>query len=633
MISVFCQVLPRQPPSPEYSQRAYHTTSRAQTQPSGKAPTGVNDEVEKGTHHNVSPEPQSPMQSVKRWSPRDTPSVESFTQSQMGDDECSEEFEPASQDHPRRASSIYLKNSLMDLKTSHDAGNPVMIRDGAAEVLQGALSVDWYVGSPKENDENNRPRSTTSSNRTPTQRTFHHGSPTAMLPGRPGLVEKAYSGQGIRKRYSKDTHEGQYPASSSPPHSSMPSDVTYNEGNYAATPTNQNALKMSPSQKQFSGDSRNTIRNVTGEENMYESPEKTSAVTSPQNPLLDEQPQAPTRTNVPTTSKTPSVPTDNQSSGTNRLKSSPISLTRTSLNMTRPSDDYCMRGPSIDSLPSRIDFDRPPSPISPYQSINREPTEGRSQTSPIDHGPIHDFVLEDGHNDGNRSQSISRARPSRDMQRTSIHSYPTFNKIDGKPLQSYSRQSSRDHSPLLRQQAPEYRVEGMGSTIEWPSESKTRSRRGSRSSAFFKSLTLGSSSKTDESPLPDPVDLNVSPVNSPTPGEKMSKRASILRSLTGNSGSGSANVSASTQGKENVIPKSSSTEYTGYVQPAPPLPPLQAENDELPSSENSRSVASKSSQRLQKSSTSGKTEQESGKKKRFSGIGVIIGQGIPNASC
>jgi len=620
---VLCQASPRQSSSNEPSSRGMH-----QSPPNPRAQISAEPSSDPYAYHvrakyqGASPEPQTSSHSSQPGSPRDTPSVESFTQSQLGDDERSEESEPSSRTNPPRTSSLFLRHGQRDPKISQSVQHPVAIGDNAPIFLQETPSAESYIGSPKEI---HTPRSTTSSNQTPTQATFTDPNLLATLPGRPDPVEQSISRQATREELA--AYDGQRPRRLSSPQSRFSSPVPYSPNDRAATPTNRNALEMGSPQKPSSGDSKSTIRNVTGEKGLNESPGTSPKSSSLRNADLNLVSRAPARMNALAASEVSSTVTDAHRDGAKRPISSPVSSARDSLVVPRPSEDRSIRGPSIDSLPSRIDLDRPPSPVSPYQYSSREPPERRGRPGPIHYGLGHDFVPDSEHHNRSRSRSYSNARLSQDSHRPSIHEYSAFRGSSDASPHPYPGRSSRDHSPMLRQQAPDYQIEAVKFPIEWPSENqasegRSRSRRGSRSSAFFKSLALGSSSKTEEPPLPNSPDNGVSspPVDSPTPGDRKSKRSSVFRSLTGNSGSGST----SAQSKENVAPNGSKSERTQPVQSTPPPPPPQVEDDEFPSRGNSRSAASKFSKRLQRSSTSGNPGQESGKKKRFSGFGVSV---------
>ena len=116
----------------------------------------------------VTPGFQGSPPSPHQKSPRESPSLESFTQSQLGDDERSEESARTSQDQPPKLSALHANRSSLDAK-EEPIKFGATIGDNAPIFLQETPSADSYVGSP---NEAHTPRSTTSSNKTPTQASF-----------------------------------------------------------------------------------------------------------------------------------------------------------------------------------------------------------------------------------------------------------------------------------------------------------------------------------------------------------------------------------------------------------------------------------------------------------------------------
>lgn len=187
-------------------------------------------------------------------------------------------------------------------------------------------------------------------------------------------------------------------------------------------------------------------------------------------------------------------------------------------------------------------------------------------------------------------------------------------------FKAFGRTSESDQLPLPN---PSGNQQELDSPVERRSESKPRSRRGSRSSPFFK--TFGRSSESDQSSLPHIHDNQVSstPVTSPVAEGKKGRRTTLLRSLKRNSASGSA----SGQSKENITPTTTTPQSIPPVQTFPAA--SQRMNEESPS--RGPPSTSKSNRKLQRASTSGNAEQDGGKKKRFSAIGVSIV--LPSSKC
>lgn len=259
------------------------------------------------------------------------------------------------------------------------------------------------------------------------------------------------------------------------------------------------------------------------------------------------------------------------------------------------------REPSISSSDGRQFYDRPPSPVSPQRSITREVSD----------------LHEQDHYDPHRSSS-------RPLQDPNIGNHPAYRRVS-QPRQDlhpsfehYPGRTTREDARLPRQQTVDYRP-GVGPTpVSQPEPTTSRSRRGSRSSALFRSLA-----KSEEPPLPtngsDQVQFTAkSPTQATAPNEgKRSKRNSVFRTLTGRSGGGdldSNRRSISEKPPEIPQPKSPPRQYTPTVPPPPPS------NNTRVESNTSSKVKSKT---LQRASTSVIPEKkDGGKKKRFSAIGV-----------
>lgn len=550
--------------------------------------------------------------------PRETPSVESFTPSQLGDDERSSESELSTNHPPPRTSSLYLKHGLADLDGNASSSNPIASEDNVSRVSAEPLSASTYVASPREV---RTPQSTTSSNRTPTQANFIEDSPRGGLQTRHGHKTKisSPSSQEILSPDNRMSTKSQ-PSSSSHPYFST--QAQNDVAKRATTPTNRDAFESALPTKQSSGDSKSTIRHVGYLNDAHQRSADTTPLESPIHDV-ERMSRAPARMNAlresevsPSRSLTTSPVA--QSSSSRRSTRRSRSRKRDSLGVPGSPNNYPVPKPGDDL--NHHNLDQPPSPVSPYQPTSRE-TRGR--TGPIHYGLGHDFVPESDHEKRTRSRNYSSAsvntrssQDSRRFQERNSTEHPEYRTTTDVPSQFYSGQIPRDRSLTPRQQAPEYQLEGTSPPLEWPTEETSRSRRGSRSSAFFKSFASSSSTKLDEPPLPvasnSPVTSPI--VKTPTTDEKKSKRTSLLHSLTGTSGNNSG------YSKEFETPVPSIPQYPQQQQQQHiATKPSQSEDDEFPSRGNSRSAASKFNGRLHKSSTVG---PEGSKKKRFSGLGV-----------
>lgn len=532
-------------------------------------------------------------------SPRDTPSLGSFTQSHEGDDERSEECAPTNHEYPPRASSLYLKgiNSQRQSRFPH---TPPTIEDHAPIPPKERRSVDPYVGSPKEVQT---PRSATSSNKTPTQATFTDAGQPAIPAGLPVTNDSStqyHIGVGL-----------------------SPRSISQPQSSFSAQTSSNNSRSQEPeAAPRFSQDSEGTFHTAGSGDGVPETSLSTLQTLQNQPASLDPDSRVPTDVVVPHESGI------SQSrflhSPTNVQNGRPVSLIHDSLNPQIPSQDYSLRGPSIDSDLGQITFDHPPSPLTPRQPTNYGAPEQRGRTGPIHYGIDHDFDRPSD-TERSRSRSPSYSQHSQDIRRSqdsrpsidpNILEHPAFRALaegNGMPAQYTRGHFTREEKLAPRQPTAEHVLVSGGPPVGRRSESKSRSRRGSRSSAFFKAFT--NPSKSDHPPLPTAPDSQASssPRNSPAIGDRRSKRLSIFRSRSGNMGSGGGD----SRSKENTAPRGASPR--DFFEPVGPTRQTRVEEDT-----SSKGVPSKLSKKLQRASTSAKPEQDSGKKKRFSAIGVSV---------
>ena len=527
-------------------------------------------------------------------SPRDTPSLESFSQSQEGDDERSEESAPTSQDHPPRASSLYLKG-LTSQNPSRSPRTPATIENSGPTFLKETPLANSYVGSPKQVQT---PRSATSSNKTPTQATFTDAGHPAIPAVFPVTTDQT----------SFQHHRG---AGSSPRSFSEPQ-----SGFSAQNVANDHQGQEPESDPRFSQESEGTYHTAESGNGLPETSSSTRQQhTQNREASLGTYAQVPTDLHMPHQSE--AVQTKSLDSPTDVQNHRSDSVAYNSLSPQNPSQNHSWRGPSINSDLGRTNLDHPPSPLTPRQPTNNGASEQRGRTGPIHYGIDHDF---DRPSETERSRSRSpsyslqshrkrRSQDSRPSLDPNILEHPAFRAVaegNGMPAQFYPRQETAEQMLV-----------GGPPTVGKRSESKSRSRRGSRSSAFFKAFT--SPSKSDHPPLPNASDSQTSssPRYSPAIGDRRSKGLSLFRSRSGNTASGSGE----TRGRDNMAPRDASPRGSSTQVPrqADPMTPRRAEDDV-----SSKGVTSKLSKKLQRASTSVKPEPDSGKKKRFSAIGVSI---------
>lgn len=538
-----------------------------------------------------SPESQQLPRSSAQSSPRDTPSLESFTQSQEGDDERSEDSVPTNQGYPPRASSLYLKG-LANHRQLRSPQTQVTVGGNAPNIVEERSLQDSHFGSPKEV---HTPRSATSSNRTPTQATFTDASQPAILAGSPAKTDRASihyrSGSGSPKSFPQP------------------------QSGFAAQVLTTNRQSQEPKTVPgFPLDSEDTNQTAGGGP-------KTSL--SMLQTLQNQQADVDSRSQASKDANLPSQSEIHQESclqsPTNVRNDRLEYLTQNPMHSKTPSQSRSWRGPSIDSDLGRVNLDHPPSPLTPRQPSNHDASDERGRTGPIHYGIDHDFDRPD---DAERSRSHSpsyrrRSQDSRPSLDPNILDHPAFRAVaegNGMPIEDYHAQLTRKENPTPRQQTAEDMLVGGGPKIGGRSGSKSRSRRGSRSSIFFKAFT--SPSKSDRPHLPNASDSQTSssPRGSPVVGDRRSKRLSIFRPRSGNmeieGGDG--------RSKDNMAPDASPQD--SFTQVAHQVGPMTSSR--FGEDNSSKGASSKWSKKLQRASTSAKPEPDSGKKKRFSAIGV-----------
>ena len=537
-----------------------------------------------------SPESHPLPHSSAQRSPRDTPSLESFTQSQEGDDERSEDSVPTNQEHPPRASSLYLKG-LANNRQLRSPQTHVTIGGNASNIVEGRPLQDSHFGSSKEIQT---PRSATSSNRTPTQATFTDACQPAILAGSPAKTDRA----SIHYRSGSGS-----PRSFPQPQSGFATQVL----------TTKRQSQEPETMQGFPPDSGDTNQTAGGGP-------KTSLSTLQtfQNQTTDIDPQSQASKDVDLQSQEMYQESSLQSP-TNVQNDRLDYLTQNPMHSKTPSQSRSWRGPSIDSNPGRVNFDHPPSPLTPRQPPNYDAPDERGRTGPIHYGIDHDF---DRPSDAERSRShspsyIRRSQDSRPSLDPNILDHPAFRAVaegNGMPIEDYHAQLTRKENLTPRQQTAEGMLVGGGPKIGGRSGSKSRSRRGSRSSVFFKAFT--SPLKSDRPHLPNASDSQTSssPRGSPVVGDRRSKRLSIFRPRSGNMESEGGDI----RSKEKMAPDASPQDsFTQVANQVGPITPSRFGEDNA-----AKGASSKLSKKLQRASTSAKPEPDSGKKKRFSAIGV-----------
>lgn len=501
-------------------------------------------------------------------------------------DQPSSRNEPTSSSlsRPTRTSSLLISNTFISQETSTSAGadkpaTKAVVGDTPI-FLHAAPEAESYVSSPPAQ----RRLSNSSGNQTPTQADFAKSGPNVQTSISTLTNDKADSQEQQESERSKEPE----PTSSWGPQQGMD-----NEKRGITVPHSRYSTHIPPS----------TEKGLVEPEGFLEA-----------EPSIASERQILFRTSVQE-----SLPTS--SSASQAIPDAPINSTqvtpRQGTSIERPTRPFSFmeisgneanqrpieasqREPSISSSDGRQFYDRPPSPVSPQRSITREVSD------------LHEQDQYDTHRSSSRT-----------LQDPNIGNHPAYRRVS-QPRQDlhpsfehYPGRTTREDTRLPRGYTIDYSSEGVGPTsVSQPEPTASRSRRGSRSSAFFRNLA-----KSEEPLLPtngsDQVQFTAkSPTQATAPTEgKRSKRNSVFRTLTGRSGGGDRDLSrGNILEKPPVmpVPKSPPRQYTPTIPPPPPSNNTRVEGN----------TSSKLSKTLQRASTSVPEKKDGGKKKRFSAIGV-----------
>lgn len=507
--------------------------------------------------------------------------------------------------------------------SSNEQVQTATVGDAAPIFLHVTRTAESYARSPKVP----RRSSNASSNQTPTQADFNRSSQNVGS-ARPVLLDRQAH---VRKEQDFDPSfksevdgspknqedEGQEyeqanpaPQSQDPAHESPSTDITHE------TNTDRQASNHASKQR-FSERSDSIFHTASRREEPQRVPKtEAQSVTQPQAfPQGRPQEFVARGGSSSQTGLIPSSQLQSAITGSQRA-TRPFSFMEYSQdqpNQLRP--EVLQRAPSIDSIPNARYPDRPPSPVSPQRSMTRDVSEQREQTLPTHYDTSHDFFPSD-----NGKGSMRRPRSlSRPFQDPNLLEHPAFRhespQVRGADIltEYHSAQTPREEMRLPRQQTTEYQLEGVGPPSIPRTDTKSRSRRSSRSSVFFRNL--GNSGKVEGPSKNSPEAQFVeSPARDVVASRKKSNRNSVFRTLTGRSGSDRDQTLASVEKpavqSQNIVPQ----------QPIS-LSPRKIEEDFV-----SSGTSSKTPNKLQRASTSGPPEKSVGKKKRFSAIGVSSSQ-------
>ena len=527
--------------------------------------------------------------------------------------------------------------------------SPVMIRDSAPIFLKHTATAQSYEESPRALQS---ALSTNNGNQTPTQTTLAKSQwlseimPTPNISqhrneqptGPPEPQQKDHSARGLLSNAKLDSHNGtlkgqseskdelEAPDSRSitqdgkeePPqrlsHDIHPATKVYRGEDWRGS-TNPRNISDKTSSSRASEDSEGTFKTAdSGEGSGTRDPGQmsTSGLKQPAQATQDDP--------ILESSNRHATPNNSQHQLDERSDSlltpkqgRPFSFIENNRRHSgKPSEDVSYRS-SIDT-PVQENHGRPRSPVSPQRSDIIQST----QENPVHHDINHDFNALDDNESSKQPRPRSFSRPFQDPD---LQNHPAFRHEDHEmnssdlPAQYYPAQLSQNETMLARQQTTEYQLEGVGPPHVDEPTATPRSRRGSRSSAFFKRLS--GPPKAEVSPLPTGVEQqNAQSTNPPNVQVgKNTRRASLFRTLTGHADSNSS------QSKERV-PSVPSRSHMDPYQPKSNRTSRRADSSTGVSAKSDNPASTRN--KLQRSSTSGVAGQDGAKKKRFSAIGVIM---------
>lgn len=272
----------------------------------------------------------------------------------------------------------------------------------------------------------------------------------------------------------------------------------------------------------------------------------------------------------------------------------PFSFVELSPNKTqKPVQEVLQHMRGDEANPSGNQYDRNPSPVSPQRSMH----DLRDQSVPAQDHTSDDFLLSE------KQLELATQSGSYHLQDPNLHEHPAFRheppSVDNSSLRTdyLSAETPRHVSSKQHERLPPAVPPHGAITKSWRDQSE---------SPFFP--TLSAATKAEETALvAKPGDKTSSPETSGSQTKR--KRASLFRSLNGRSGKDRD------RGRDNP----------GII--ASPVPThtqqkINSNYHETAQVDPSMSETSKARNKLQRASTSAVAEQDSGKKRRFSALGV-----------
>lgn len=269
------------------------------------------------------------------------------------------------------------------------------------------------------------------------------------------------------------------------------------------------------------------------------------------------------------------------------------------------------REPSPDAVSNVVEPDLPPSPVSPQRSFIQEPSKPGNRQGPVYYDPSHDF----GPASNDRVPTAVQTFPRQHSRGPSLVDHPAF-RHDTSPArrsQTLAEQNTygRGRGEVPPRQHPDMdSYSSSGATPRDPTdESNPEAKRKSRNSGFFKAFK-SPGGIADQAPW-ESDQIHATPARVPVDEQKKSKRNSLF---------GSRNIDDRNNGVQSEESPDASISRVDTMRQQIPVAP-----DSKGSSSPSSGASNNLRNRLQRASTSGKKEDENGKKKRFSALGSLFG--------
>lgn len=475
---------------------------------------------------------QSPLAGGKPWDSNAYPASLSRQPAQIDPIGRSPPLdEAASQDLAQAVASFGHNNRL------NSSENPNVIHD---PIDQGRERYDQPKGIQS-------PHTPSSSDRTPTQADYadyvrRGPSPTAKI-----RVEKQSSNDQYTPREESITqppssqlqrNDPVSPPTLKPRHSAQTSREAPSDGGSHLSPDQDRSWVDQSVLQRGSEDSDGTFR--TAESGRRESTGAGVARPHPNTPGAphsQSSERAPNVDHLPSSVSPVPAPTENIR---DQPRTRPFSFVQFSQSPAiKPFGEYPRREPSIDSTASKFDpnEDVPPSPMSSGQSMTHTHIDQPNRQDSTHGTGGHALIATD---EQASSGPVSQSYPQKHQQ-SSLQGHPALrrehshNKGDEALPQLHPAPMSRQDPIIPYKEATEYSVEGVGPPpIPRLMDSTSTSKRGSRSSAFFRSFktTPNDSSSPQQPSENDGQDGDNSQETNKIRKTK-SKRGSLFRSLTG----------------------------------------------------------------------------------------------------